>query len=193
MALNDDASLILRAQRGDTGAYESLVHAYEQTALRAAWLLTRDEEEAADTAQEAFVRAYRALGSFTRGQPFRPWLLRIVTNLALNRLKAKASRERMTERYTRQLAMNEQSPTPEQAAAEREQNERLMQAVRGLAPDEQVLISLRYFMELAESEVAQTLNIPPGTVKSRLHRTLTRLREIIARDYPDLRDSIAHD
>ena len=83
--------------------------------------------------------------------------------------------------------------TPEQAAAEREQNERLMQAVRGLTPDEQVLISLRYFMELAESEVAQTLNIPPGTVKSRLHRTLTRLREIIARDYPDLRDSIAHD
>jgi RNA polymerase sigma-70 factor (ECF subfamily) len=65
--------------------------------------------------------------------------------------------------------------------------------VRGLAPDEQVLISLRYFMELAEAEVAQTLNIPPGTVKSRLHRTLARLREIIARDFPDLRDSIAND
>lgn len=184
--LVDEQTLIARAQRGDSQAYEVLVRQYETPAFRAAWLITRDEQEAADAAQEAFVRAFRSLRSFRLGQPFRPWLLQIVTNQALNQVKASERRTRMTERYAEQAAPAQSPPSPERSAAEREQSERLFEAVGKLSPDDQALISLRYFLELSEGEVAQACNIPRGTVKSRLHRTLTRLREIIRREYPDL-------
>jgi RNA polymerase sigma-70 factor, ECF subfamily len=185
----DEATLIAQAQRGDTQAYESLVRQYEQIAFRAAYLITHDEHEAADAAQDAFVRAYRALKSFKTDQPFRPWLLRIVTNQALNRLKSAQRRTRLTGRLTQEMMTNQDAPSAERAAEAREQNERLLQAVQRLGPDEQTLIALRYFLELPEREVAQTLGVPLGTVKSRLHRTLARLREIITRDFPDLKEA----
>ncbi len=185
--LTDEASLIAHAQRGDTQAYAALVREFEQIAFRAAFLITHDADEAADAAQEAFVRAYRALGSFKAGHPFRPWILRIVTNQALNRVQTLQRRTRATERYALTL-MDQDRPSPEHTVAEHQRHETLMRAVQKLTPDEQTLISLRYFLELPENEVAQTLNIPLGTVKSRLHRTLARLREIIRREFPDLRE-----
>ncbi len=184
----DEQALIARAQRGDVQAYETLVRQFESLAFRAAWLVTRDENEAAEAAQEAFVRAYRALDSYQAGQPFRPWLLRIVTNRALNRVQAARRRTRMTERYAQAMISDQEIPSPEGKLAEREQNERLLQAVAQLKPEEQTLIALRYFLELPEAEVAQALAVPRGTYKSRLHRTLARLREIIQRDYADLND-----
>ncbi len=184
--MNDEPDVIARAQRGDLQAYESLVREYEQLAFRAAYLITHDEHEAADAAQDAFVRAYRALHSFKLDQPFRPWLLRIVTNQALNRAKSEQRRTRMAERFAQEMMTSQDTPAPERAAVEHEQNKRLLQAVRRLDADEQALIALRYFLELPEREVAQALNVPLGTVKSRLHRTLTRLREIILREFPDL-------
>ncbi len=178
--------LIASAQRGDVQAYEQLVQQYEQIAFRAAFLITHDESEAADAAQDAFLRAYRSLGSFKLGRPLRPWLLRIVTNVALNRVQAAQRRDRMTERYTQRAIMETGSASIEGLTVKREQRQRLLAAVNQLSPDQQALIALRYFLELPESEVAETMKIPLGTVKSRLHRTLAKLREIIQRDYPDL-------
>jgi RNA polymerase sigma-70 factor (ECF subfamily) len=184
--LNEEASWIERSQKGDARAYESLVRQYEQVAFRTAWLITRDPHAAAEVAQDAFLRAFRSLGSFRRGLPFRPWLLRIVTNQALNYLKATQRQDRVTAEYAQVLTMNEPDPSPEQQLSQREENERLVQAVNRLSPDERTLIALRYFLELSEKEVAETLAIPLGTCKSRLHRTLERLREIIGSDFPDL-------
>jgi RNA polymerase sigma-70 factor (ECF subfamily) len=191
--LTDEQQLIGRAQRGDMAAYEALVQQYETLAFRAAYLITRDDGEAADAAQEAFVRAYRALGSFRSGAPFRPWLLRIVTNLALNRLQANRRRLNMTERYTRQVLVETGHVSIDGLVLQRDQRQRLLQAVGRLNPDQQALISLRYFLELPEAEVAATLKIPIGTVKSRLHRTLAKLREIIQTDYADLIELVTHD
>ena len=80
----DEATLVARAQRGDLVAYEELVRQYEAVAFRVAYLVLRDAAEAQDMAQEAFVRAYRALDHFRTGEPFRPWLLRIVANQAVS-------------------------------------------------------------------------------------------------------------
>lgn len=181
-----EQDLIRRAQRGEIAAFDTLVRAYETPAFRAAYLITRDEHDAADAAQEAFVRAFRALESFRLGEPFRPWLMRIVTNQALNRIQAVKRRTGMTERYAQTVDAAMESPNVERALETREKNELLVRAVGRLKPDEQVLITLRYFIELPEVEVAQTLDIPQGTVKSRLHRTLGKLREIIRKEFPDL-------
>lgn len=181
-----EQDLIRRAQRGEIAAFDALVRAYETLAFRAAFLITRQEHDAADAAQEAFVRAFRALSSFRVGEPFRPWLLRIVTNQALNRIQAMKRRTNMTERYAQVMQETTELPNAQRTLEAREQNELLMRAVARLKPDEQALITLRYFMELPEVEVAQTLQIPQGTVKSRLHRTLAKLREIIRSEFPDL-------
>jgi RNA polymerase sigma factor (sigma-70 family) len=183
---HDEQELIVRAQRGDSGAYESLVRQYEQIAFRVAWLLSRDESEAADAAQDAFVRAYRALSCFKPGRPFRPWLLRIVTTQALNRLTAAKRRFRMTERYAAHTLSSEPELSAEYSAERHERADRLAEAVRRLRPEEQTLIYLRYFLDLPEAEVAEILRTAVGTVKSRTHRTLARLRDIIRRDFPDL-------
>jgi RNA polymerase sigma-70 factor (ECF subfamily) len=90
--LTQERSLLERAQKGDLAAYDALVRAYETLAFRAAYLITRDEHEAADAAQDAFVRAYHALHSFRLSELFPLWLLRIVTNQALNRLQANKRR-----------------------------------------------------------------------------------------------------
>jgi RNA polymerase sigma-70 factor, ECF subfamily len=187
--LEQEQDWIRRSQRGELAAYDALVRAYETLAFRAAYLIIRDEQEAADAAQDAFVRGFRALGSFRRGEPFRPWLLRIVTNQALNRLQAQKRRDKMTERYMQTISdpSGADIPTsPQRQLETREQTQQLVEAVSRLKPEERTLIALRYFLELPESEVAQAMEIAPGTVKSRLHRTLGKLREIIRTDFPDL-------
>lgn len=188
----DEQDLIVRAQRGEIQAYEQLIQQYEQIAFRVAYLITRDGHEAADAAQDALLRAYRALHSFKLGQPFRPWLLRIVTNTALNRIQAAQRRDRMNERYTWQVMVENDNLSIEGLAVQHEQQQRLIAAVSQLSPDQQALIALRYFLELPEAEVATALKIPRGTVKSRLHRTLAKLRAIIRRDYPDLIELTQH-
>ncbi len=112
--------------------------------------------------------------------------MRIVTNQALNRIEAQKRRGKMTDRYMHAMNESTDSPAAQRHLETREQNERLMRAVSRLKPDEQTLITLRYFLELPENEVAQALNIPLGTVKSRLHRTLAKLRAVIQSEFPDL-------
>ncbi len=192
MSLDEEQRLIARAQQGDVQAYEALVKQYQEVAFRAAYLITHDEHEAADAAQDGFLRAYHALRSFDLGRPFRPWLLRIVTNLALNRVLSLQRRASMTERYARQTLVDNRPVSIDGHVVKREQRRRLLGAVERLPRDQQVLIGLRYLLELPESEVAATLKIPLGTVKSRLHRTLARLRTIIQTDYPDLMDLTHH-
>lgn len=184
--LPDEGELIVRAQAGDLAAYEDLVRRYESLAFRTAYLLAADPAEAEDAAQEGFIRAFHALGTFQAGRPFRPWLLRIVANQAINRRKAAARRRSLAERFGAALRGGGELPSVEAQVAAGERSSRLWQAVRRLKPDEQMLVYLRYYLELSEAELAEVFDCPPGTVKSRLHRTLGRLQAIIEQHYPDL-------
>ena len=182
----NEAQLIASARQGDATAWDELVSQYQEAVFRLAYLLMGDADEAADVAQDAFIRAYRAMDRFDVSRPLRPWLLRITTNLARNR-------RRSLGRYVaalRRLLLAEPPQTASIAdhSARRMEAQALWQAVRQLGRADQEVIYLRYFLDLSEAEMSKTLEIAPGTVKSRLHRALGRLRGVIAQDFPLLHE-----
>ncbi|MEX0782888.1 MAG: sigma-70 family RNA polymerase sigma factor [Dehalococcoidia bacterium] len=184
-ATTTDAEAIAAARGGDQDAFCALVARYQEVAFRAAFLVVRDPGTAEDVTQEGFVRAYQALGSFREGEPFRPWVLRIVTNLALNEVRSRSRRRGLLERVGRFRV--ELPPLPEREAEEDEERALLWQAINELREEDRVVLYLRYFLELPEREIALAIGHAPGTVKSRLSRASARLRHVIERGYPGLR------
>lgn len=182
-----EASWIARARQGDALAWESLVHEHQAAAFRLAYLILGDADDAEDAAQEAFIRAYRALDRFDASRPFRPWLLRITANLARNR-------QRSLMRYLSavgRLIQAEPDGVAGRTAAQpgvpaQDEARELWQAVRRLGRADQEVIYLRYFLDLPVGEAAEALGVAPGTVKSRLSRALDRLRDVVRRDFPAL-------
>jgi RNA polymerase sigma-70 factor, ECF subfamily len=182
--LTDDGAMVAAALKGDSASFGALVERYQQPAFRAAYVLLRDAPAAEDVAQEAFVRAYRQLKTFRRDAPFRPWLLRIVTNLALNELRARSRRGGLVDRLGRSSPRVAEAPAAAVEAAD--ESAAVLRAMEELPPDDRVVLHLRYFLELPEREIAATIGRPAGTVKSRLHRASARLRQIIETKYPGL-------
>lgn len=191
-----EAQLVARAGRGDSAAWLGLVTQYQEAVFRLAYLILRDADEAEDVAQETFVRAFRSLERFDSGRPLRPWLLTIAANLARNRRRAigryLAAARRLLER-TPLPAVTGNPHGGENTLDRQWQAEALGQAVQRLNPAGQEIIYLRYFMELSEAETAAVLNVAPGTVKSRSHRALQRLRVIIETNFPALREAFGGD
>ena len=152
---------------------------HEQIAFRTAYVVTRDAADAEEAAQDGFVKAYRALGRFRRGAPFRPWLLQIVTNEARNRRRAAGRRERATLRLADDAASGGAAPSPEGSLLALEQRAALLAAVEALPEEQRDVVALRYFLDLSEAETAAALDVRVGTVKSRLSRALERLRPLV--------------
>lgn len=181
-----EAEFIARARQGDERAWEWLVRQHQEPLFRLAYLIlgNGNAAEAEDTAQEALIRAYLKLDQYDDRRPFRPWLLSIAANLARNR-------RRSIGRYWAAVQRLWQA-SPEPVSADRyeesEATQALWQAVRQLRPAEQDVIYLRYFLALTEAETAEALAIAPGTVKSRSHRALKKLRHVIERDFPVLQE-----
>jgi RNA polymerase sigma-70 factor, ECF subfamily len=185
----DDIELISRARGGDWAAWETLVSTQQEAIFRLAYLLLGDAYEAEDVAQETFVRAFRALERFDtdRFSSIRPWLLSIAANLSHNR-------HRSIRRYLAALGRMAQS-RPQQTTdsigertAQQWEAETLWRAVKRLKPNEQEVVYMRYFLDLSEAEMASALGVAPGTVKSRLHRALHRLRSVVDQEFPALRE-----
>jgi RNA polymerase sigma-70 factor (ECF subfamily) len=152
---------------------------HQGSAFRVAYLLLGSEADAQDAAQEGFVRAYLALHRFRVGEPFRPWLLQVVGNEARNRRRARIRREGLLDRVTASVRGSGRAaePAPELQALADETQAELRAALATLDDGERLVITCRYLLDLSEAETAAALAIPPGTVKSRLHRGLRRLRE----------------
>ena len=152
---------------------------YTAVAHRAAYLLGAGDD-AEDVVQEAFVKGFRGLGSFRRGAPFKPWLLRIVANETANLHRATRRRRAAGSRFAATLADVVEFDGPESGMIAAEERSAVLEAVRELPEAQRLAVVCRYFLDLSELETAQMLGWPRGTVKSRLSRALSRLRPLLA-------------
>ncbi|HEY7693628.1 MAG TPA: sigma-70 family RNA polymerase sigma factor [Gaiellaceae bacterium] len=177
----DETALVARARRGDRDAYEELVRTYQGIALRTAYVVAGNAADAEEAAQDAFVKAYRALWRFRTGAPFKPWLLRIVANEARNRRRSAGRRSALALRVAQEPS-GEAAPSPEANLLGAERREQLVAALNRLAEPDREAIACRYFLDLSEAETAAALGVRPGTVKSRLSRALERLRAQLEED-----------
>jgi RNA polymerase sigma-70 factor, ECF subfamily len=176
--LDSVEQLVERARRGDAGAYEDLVRAHQHVAFRTACLLAGSPADAEEAAQEAFVKAWRAMPRFRAGAPFRPWLLAIVANEARSRRRAEGRRAAWTVRAAAAEPPGDHvSGSPESALLVGERRAMLLDAIAALPERDRLVVTLRFLLDLSERETAAVLGCRQGTVKSRLSRALERLRE----------------
>ena len=173
----DEAELIERARSGNQDAYEQLLRRYQDIAFRVAYVITGSASDAEDAAQEAFVKAYFALGRFRAGAPFRPWMLQIVANVARNRRSAAARRFTLALDDATFVPATEESPEETVLGAERAK--RLIDCLNELREDDRRILTYRYLLDLSEAEMADSLGVARGTVKSRLSRALARARTLL--------------
>jgi RNA polymerase sigma factor (sigma-70 family) len=179
----DDNELVERARQGDMSAYEILVQRHQVMAIRVAYVICGDEAE--DAAQDAFVKAWRALGRFRESAPFRPWLLRIVCNEARNRRRSSARRSRLALRRADDRPSADAAPSAEEVVLAAQGRRLLLDAVNNLPDRDREVVACRHLLGLSEAETAAVLGWPRGTVKSRLARALARLRASLSEAEPE--------
>ena len=184
----EDSEAVEKARSGDRDAYAFLVARYSALAHRTAYLLGAGDE-ADDVTQEAFVKAYRALDTFRAGSAFRPWLLRIVANEARNLHRSWRRRTSLELRLAVSPDEADATASPEQSAVAADTSGILLAAVNAMPDRDRLVLTCRYFLDLSESETAQVLAWPRGSVKSRLSRALVKLRHAL----PQLAEEVARE
>ncbi len=171
-----DKELVKRVQKGDKGAFDLLVLKYEQKIVNLVMRYVRDPELALDITQEAFIKAYRALPRFRGDSAFYTWLYRIAVNTAKNYLAAQRRRPMDIEldmqdpdQYGLHAKLKE-TDTPEGLTISQELQEVLERAIEALPDDLRTAIILRELDGMSYEEIAQTMECPVGTVRSRIFR-----------------------
>jgi RNA polymerase sigma-70 factor, ECF subfamily len=178
---SDERDLVRRCLAREERAYRELVRLYQGPVVNLAWRITGNPEDAAEVAQETFIRVLRSLGSYDPERPLKTWLFKIAANLALDALRRRKRRpiaieDLMGEDDGPRLEAVEPGPGPDALVAMDESIERFDQLVREMPEHYQAILYLRYREDLAYEEIAETLGIPLGTVKVRLHRAHEMLR-----------------
>ena len=180
----EEKALIERCKRGDLAAFNDLVRKYEKQVYNFAYRLTGNYDDANDVAQDAFLRVFNAIGSFRGDASFSTWLFRITTNVFLDeRKRAKAHPQASLDEYlelgessvTRQI--EDPSPTPEAVLEESERAQILSNAVSDLPEYQRAMITLYHGQQKSYEEIAEIMDLPIGTVKSRLNRARLALKE----------------
>lgn len=176
-------SLIMEAKQGNRNAYGELARRHYDGVVRMVYHLCGEAQIAEDAAQEAFIRAWVKLPTFQPRSPFRNWLYRIAMNAALDILRRKREKSIEDEEM---LILAETKPGPEAAYIEKERVEQLRGAVNSLPEAARSVLVLREYGELSYEEIASVLEIPIGTVMSRLNYARNRLRGILQRNWLEM-------
>lgn len=179
----DDLELVNRCREGDLDSFRGLVEKYQQRLYSLIYGIVFDREQARDLAQEAFVKAYRALDSFQGKSGFYTWLYRIAFNLALDAKRKGAGREMMEYDDTRKLdpalTPGGDFPRPDQVLLRDELREQIRRGMESLSRIQRTTLVLREWEGRSYQEIAQIMKCSRGTVMSRLHYGREKLREIL--------------
>ena len=181
----DDKQLVQQAAAGDTAAFETLVERYQQQVYHLALRMVNNEADAQDLAQEAFIRAWRSLGSFQFTSQFSTWLYRLTSNICIDFLRVQKRRKVVSLTMLRddedsQWDLPDDDPLPEQQMIVREEHEALERAFAALDPEFRQILTLRIINGCSYQEISQILDIAEGTVKSRISRAREQLRKKMA-------------
>jgi RNA polymerase sigma-70 factor, ECF subfamily len=186
----NDSELIRAAQRGDRAAFESLVRQYDQAVLRLAYHLIGSEADAQDIYQEAFLKAYRHIGSFRFECSFYTWVYRIVTNLCLDQLRKRQTRKEEStvvvdgqgQEVDRMdnVSDDRAGANPERDLMRRELGSKINQALTRLTPRERMVFELKHYQGLRLRTIGEMLNTTEETAKNTLFRATQKLRGVLA-------------
>ena len=181
----DDKQLVQQAAAGDAAAFETLVERYQQQVYHLALRMVNNEADAQDLAQEAFIRAWRGLGSFQFTSQFSTWLYRLTSNICIDFLRAQKRRKVVSLTMLRddedsQWDLPDDDPLPEQQMIAREERQALERAFAALDPEFRQILTLRIVNGCSYQQISQILGIAEGTVKSRLSRAREQLRKKMA-------------
>jgi RNA polymerase sigma-70 factor, ECF subfamily len=176
--------LVARCKRGERGAFDDLIHRYERKVYNFAYRLCGNYDEANDVASETFVRVYNALQNFRGDSSFITWLFRIVTNVYLDEKKRQRARPHQSleeiielEETTVRRQIEDPEPTPDERVQLRERADMLQNAIDALPDYQRMMIVMFHTENKSYEEIAEILDLPIGTVKSRLNRARLSLRE----------------
>lgn len=170
----NEMELVSRAQEGDRNAYSELVRAHSQGVLNVIYRMCGDMQVAEDAAQETFIQAWLKLKSYRPGTSLRNWLYRIAVNTAIDMLRKE---KRILPGEIDDLNLRDSKPSPEAMAANLEQTEMVQAAVLALPDASRAVLVLREYEDLSYKEISESLEIPVGTVMSRLNYARKLLRE----------------
>lgn len=176
----DDLQAIRRLKNGDIGALESLIARYQGKAVRTAYLVTHHEPLAEDVVQEAFVRFYQRVHYFDETCAFGPYFLRSVVNAALNAVEKERRITTFDEEAPALESLLTRAVSVEEQAEYAQQRVEILEALAELSPRQRAVVVQRYYLEMSEKEMTETLEVAPGTVKWLLNAARSRLRNLLS-------------
>ena len=181
-------SIIREVQSGDVNAFEDIVREYEKNVYNIALRMTGDREDALDVSQEAFLKAYHALGNFRGESKFSVWLYRIVSNACLDFLRERKRRAEVSlsvgddEDESAEVEIRDDSLSPETLLERKLTREAVQRGLLSLPEDQRKILLLREIQGFSYEEIGRILNLESGTVKSRIFRARRKLCEFLAED-----------
>ena len=177
--MKDQENIIARARRGDADAFEQLVVAYRDQVFRLALRMCGNEADADEVAQEAFLSAWKALPNFRGDSRFSTWLYQLTSHAAIDLMRRE--KRQITAEDITEVSAPDPGPSPQQQAERSETRQAVRDAMGQLSPEYRQIVVLRFLQELSYEEIGAVLKLPPGTVKSRLNRAKSQLKDILSK------------
>ena len=181
-----DLKLICRCKRGEEAAFQEVLARYKAPIYNLCWRMTHHDEDARDLAQEIFIKVFRLLDRYDEQFAFHNWLFRIATNHCIDHLRRQRLRFLSLERdggtpeQEAPMQVAADDPQPDEILQRRQALERLEEVIAELPPHYRVITLLRHDQQLSYEEIAETLQLPLGTVKARIHRARNMIQELLA-------------
>ena len=186
----DEKKLIDRILSGDQDAFSTLMQAYEDKVYNLCLRMCADREEAKDLAQEAFIKAWRGLKFYKQEAAFSTWLYRLTSNVCIDFLRQKKRKAAVSlaAPEDEQIDIPDPAPRPDELVLQKQRNEAVAEAMSQLEDEFRLVLALRVVQERSYEEIAEIMDLKPGTVKSRLARAREKLRKVLLKNGNDFFD-----